>query len=79
MTVSDLAPSNSWATSTMISWIVRARRKKRLSAKNSLATSTILLMAFGSLGRTLVTKKLHRSFTLRGAMEPPPNQLKTTD
>ena len=35
----------------MILWIFRARRKKKgLSAKNRLATSTILLMAFGSLG-----------------------------
>ena len=50
MTVSDLTLSNSWATNTMILWIFRARRKKRSFGKNSLATSAILLIAFGSLG-----------------------------
>ena len=53
VTFSDLTLSNSWATKTIIFWIFRAWRKKRSFGKNSLATSTILLMAFGSLGINL--------------------------
>ena len=58
VTVSDLTPNNSRATKSLICWIFRARRKKHvLSAKNSLATLTVLLMTFGSLGSIFFASK----------------------
>ena len=54
VTFSDLTLSNYWATKTCFFGYSGPGAKNGLSAKNSLATSTILLMAFGSLGYSAV-------------------------